>query len=86
MHYLNNQSNNTLQVREVLQQRRDKGSMSTAQKQLVLKHLTESKSLDHTKATLQDLERQITGEIGRLEVMTGKKNWILRLCMQKLAV
>lgn len=71
---------------EVLRQRQDQGCMSTLLKRLVLKYLKESNSVEYTRDKLQSLERQITGEIARLESMTGKENWILRLCMEKLYI
>jgi hypothetical protein len=86
VHYLNTQADDTLQVRETLQQRRGRGCISAPLKHLVLQHLKESGSLDYTKDGLQRFERQITGDIERLENLTGRKNWVLRLCMQKLCV
>jgi geranylgeranyl pyrophosphate synthase len=87
IHYLSTQAaGKTLQVREVMQQRRDTGRMTMQQKELVLNCMKEAGSLDYTRERLRGLERQCTAEIGRLEGLTGKKNWVLRLCMHKLAI
>lgn len=83
VHYLNTQPE-TQQVREILEQRRDRGRMSAPLKGLLLDHLKRAGSLEYTIGKLRGLERQITGEIGRLEALTGRKNWVLRLCMQRL--
>jgi hypothetical protein len=85
LHYLHTQPE-TQQVREILEQRRDRGCMSVPLKKLLLSHLKGSRSLEYTADKLRGLERQITGEIGRLEALTGQKNWVLRLCMQRLSV
>jgi hypothetical protein len=69
-----------------MQQRRDRGRMTMRQKELVLRCMKEAGSLEYTRERLMGLEQHCTAEIGRLELLTGKKNWVLRLCMQKLAV
>ncbi|KAK3306311.1 isoprenoid synthase domain-containing protein [Chaetomium strumarium] len=74
------------QVREVLAHRRELGRVTDAHKRLVLQHLHASKSVEYTRDTLQRLEAQIAGCIARLERMTGRENWVLRLCMHELSV
>jgi geranylgeranyl pyrophosphate synthase len=87
VHYMNSlPERKTLLVREMMQQRRDKGRMTVQQKRLVLKCLEEGGSLGYTRDKLRVLHRQCTMEIARLEEMMGTKNWVLRLCLQKLAV
>ncbi|KAK4237715.1 isoprenoid synthase domain-containing protein [Achaetomium macrosporum] len=75
-----------LQVREVLAHRRESGSLTDSHKKLVLQHLQASKSVEYTWETLKKLESQIDGSIARLERLTGKENWCLRLCMHDLSV
>ena len=55
-------------------------------KELVLEHLREAGSMEHTRRLLEDLRRQIDEEMARLERITGGENWILRLLMSKLKV
>ncbi|KAM7196549.1 Isoprenoid synthase domain containing protein [Rhypophila sp. PSN 637] len=86
VHYLNT-AKNTLQVREILKQRRTDGTgLSLPLKRLVLKRLKDSGGMEYTLDTLTRTRKHIDESIGRLERMTGKKNWVLRLCMEKLRV
>ncbi|KAM7217588.1 Isoprenoid synthase domain containing protein [Rhypophila decipiens] len=86
VHYLNT-AKNTLQVREIMKQRRTDGTgLSLPLKRLVLKRLKDSGSMEYTLDTLCRTRKHIDESIGRLERMTGKKNWVLRLCMEKLHV
>lgn len=88
VHYLNTEQNasNSQQVREVLQERQQKGSLSMPLKLLTLQRLKSSNSLEYTKDTLKRLERGVDGTIEELERLTGRKNWVLRMCMAKLSV
>lgn len=60
--------------------------MSREAKELFLQHLTELGSMEYTSKLLEDLRRQIDEEMARLESMTGRENWILRLLMYKLKI
>jgi hypothetical protein len=71
-------------VREVLEQRRETGSVSDSHKKLVLKLLEQSESVEYTKETLKRMERGIEECIGDLERMTGKENWVLKFCLWQL--
>ena len=83
--YLNT-ADDTLQVREVMQQRRTRGSLSLPLKRLVLQRLARSDCMQYTHATLEQMTKDIDGSIGRLERLTRRKNWVLRLCLEKLRV
>ncbi|KAK4185022.1 isoprenoid synthase domain-containing protein [Podospora australis] len=85
--FLNNAPlSDTIHVREVLEQRREKRCLSTAQKELVLKPLKGSKSMDVTLETLHRLQADIENLTGQLEERTGRENWVLKLCMYRLRV
>ncbi|KAK3399185.1 isoprenoid synthase domain-containing protein [Sordaria brevicollis] len=88
VHYLNTEQNssNSQQVREVLQERQQKGSLSMPLKLLTLQKLKSSNSLSYTKDTLKRLEGDVDGTIEELERLTGRENWVLRMCMAKLSV
>ncbi|GAB1315557.1 geranylgeranyl pyrophosphate synthetase [Madurella fahalii] len=85
VYYLNNVED-TLCLREIIQQRREDKGLNIHLKKLVLQQLKESASLEYTEKTLKQLEVRIDDIIARLERITGRKNWVLRLCMEKLKV
>jgi len=85
IHCLNSDSEH-LQLREVLQRRREMGCLSKELKLLVLEQLKSSGSMEYTCRTLRRLQTQIEAEVRRLEVVTGRKNWVLRLLLQKLTI
>ncbi|KAK4119290.1 terpenoid synthase [Parathielavia appendiculata] len=89
VHHLNNAPHHmALQVREILEQRRESvaGCISDSHKKLVLQRLKDSKSFEYTRQTLKALESQIDRSIRELERLTSWENWMLRLCMQRLSV
>lgn len=90
MHYFTTSSQaETLHVREILEQRREagvKGGLGEPLKKLVLQRLHESGSMAHTRELLKWLEHRLEERIGELERMTGKENWVLRLCLSNLKV
>jgi len=87
VHYLTtNGAGDTLQVREILQQRRESGGLAVELKRIVLDRLAKSGSLDYTKQRLCKMQSDVDRCIERLEVMTGRKNWVLRVCLLKLVV
>lgn len=55
-------------------------------KLLTLQRLKSSNSLEYTRDTLKRLERGVDRTIEELERLTGRKNWVLRMCMAKLSV
>jgi hypothetical protein len=69
-----------------MQQRRESKGLNVPSKMLALQQLKKSGSLEYTHRTLKRLEVQIDQIIGRLERITGKDNWVLRLCMEELTV
>jgi hypothetical protein len=75
-------------VREILEQRRETaaGGLSEAHKELVLQQLRESGSVEYTRETLVGLEGVIDGLVAGLERATGRENWVLRFCLQRLSV
>ena len=76
----------SLELEALLHSRRDNGGVSREAKELFLQHLTELGSMEYTSKLLEDLRRQIDEEMARLESMTGRENWILRLLMYKLKI
>ena len=60
--------------------------MSKALKSLVLEHLEVSGSLEYTRQTLRRLQEQVQAQIGKLEMVSGCENWVLKLLMQKLGI
>ena len=87
VHYFSTtHSPESLRLREVMQTRQQRGGLSAPLKQLALEQLKASNSLAYTRETLKRLEGDIGHSIGRLESMTGQKNWVMRLALQKLSV
>ncbi|KAL2139942.1 hypothetical protein VTI28DRAFT_4454 [Corynascus sepedonium] len=92
VHYLttsfscSSRATETLQVREILEQRREIGGLNEAHKKLVLRRLRESGSVAHTREVLHGLERAVDEQVEQLERMTGGENWVLRLSLWKLKV
>ena len=74
----------SFQLEALLHSRRENGCLSREGKELVLEHLREAGSMEHTRRLLEDLRSQIEEEMARLEVLMGGENWILRLLMSKL--
>lgn len=85
MHCLNSNPNN-LQLRGVLQRRKDEGGLDRPLKRLVLGSLEATGSLEYTLETLKDLERQIYISVAQLEAQFGTTNWVLRMILQNLSV
>jgi septal ring factor EnvC (AmiA/AmiB activator) len=75
-----------LQLRELMQQRREQGHLNMPLKQMALGQLKASKSLKYTQEKLKQMETQIDCLIRRVEKLTGQENWVIRLCMQKLSM
>ena len=85
VHYMNTQMGD-IRLREVMQQRREEGCLSMPLKQIVLRDLKASKSMEYTQNMLKQMETQIDCLIGRVESLTGRENWVMRLCMQTLSM
>lgn len=85
IHALNVQPNDFL-LRELLQRRRNVGSLTDEQKRLVLKQLEHAGSIAYTQETLKRLQGQIYAGVEKLEKTLARENWILRLLLQKLEV
>ena len=85
VHYFNTERDSS-QLRAIMQQRKERGSLSVPSKNLVLHHLKSSGCIEYTLGTLRQLQVQINGSIQRVEDLTGQKNWVLRLCMLKLGI
>ncbi|PQE26524.1 geranylgeranyl pyrophosphate synthase protein [Rutstroemia sp. NJR-2017a BBW] len=85
IHALKSNKNN-LQLRAILHERRDGRGLSSEHKQLALKHLKETGSLEYTRKNLLSLQEQINVEIGGLESRTGSNNWVMRLLLHKLGI
>ncbi|PQE07883.1 geranylgeranyl pyrophosphate synthase protein [Rutstroemia sp. NJR-2017a WRK4] len=85
IHALKSNKNN-LQLRAILHERRDGRGLSPEHKQLALKHLKETGSLEYTRKTMLSLQEQINVEIGGLEARIGSNNWVMRLLLHKLGI
>lgn len=85
IHMLNNSQDNE-QALSILQERRCKGSMAYETKQLVLEMMKECGSLEYTRGVLKKLECLVEVEIERLEQLTGSKNYVLRLLVERLRI
>ena len=87
IHALNTEdTRGSLKLEALLHSRRENGCLSRGAKELVLEHLREVGSMEHTRRLLEDLRRQIDEEMARLERITGGEDWILALLMSKLKV
>ncbi|KAK3331321.1 isoprenoid synthase domain-containing protein, partial [Apodospora peruviana] len=88
VHYMNIGSDELgkIQLQELLQQRLDGGGLDLEQKKATLSLLEKGGSLDHTLKVLRGLEAEVERCVDRLESETGKENWVLRLCLEKLRV
>ncbi|KAI1818647.1 isoprenoid synthase domain-containing protein [Poronia punctata] len=85
IHLLNNHNNNDI-VREIFQQRRDRGCLSRPHKDIVLERMRDGGSLEYTRQTLKRLETQIELDVGKLEGEMGRENWLFRLLIHKLRI
>jgi hypothetical protein len=75
-----------LRLRSILQERKDKGGLSLPLKKCVLEELERTRGTDYTRTKLEDLHHKVKEEVKRLEAITGRENWILRLLIDKLKV
>ncbi|KAK3991456.1 isoprenoid synthase domain-containing protein [Cladorrhinum sp. PSN332] len=73
-------------VKEIMRQRSEQGGLTLSQKELVVKYLKDFKSIEYTLGTLRGLEARIGKAVEELGQLTGKENWVLRLCLWKLKV
>jgi geranylgeranyl pyrophosphate synthase len=73
-------------VREILQQRRDAGSLPREAKLLMRQEMEKTGSMEYTRTTMARLHAQIEDEVDWLEAAFDQKNWSLRFMLQKLKV
>lgn len=52
----------------------------------MLEEMRKTKSLEYTRGVIKALEEKVEGEIGRMEDITGEKNWIIRLLLDRLKI
>ena len=79
-------SPNSLQIRSILQERRRNQGLSKELKDYMLEEMRKTKSLEYTRGVIKALEEKVEGEIGRMEDITGEKNWIIRLLLDRLKI
>ncbi|KAK4449781.1 isoprenoid synthase domain-containing protein [Podospora aff. communis PSN243] len=72
-------------LREIWRER-EGGGLSVEQKKVALGLLEGTGSLGYTCGVLKGLEAEVETGIGKVEGMTGKENWVLRLCLERLKV
>ena len=60
------------------------GKIPPEMKQLALDEMRECGALDKTKEVIKDLRVEIDGQVGTIERLFGRENWVLRLLMHKL--
>ncbi|KAL8792027.1 MAG: hypothetical protein Q9195_005368 [Heterodermia aff. obscurata] len=85
IHTLQN-SNNKIQLLSILQERRAAGGLSFELKKVVLEHMSQTKSLEYTKACLNTLHDEINWELQVVEKEFSAENYILKLLLEKLRV
>lgn len=73
-------------LRGVLQERRSSGSLSVEHKKIILEHLHQAGSMEHTLHTLKGLESDINSCLERAEKENRCVNWVMRLLVRKLLV
>ena len=83
VHLLNHTKNKML-VQGLLLERKQQGLMSFEAKTVMLEQLKEYGNLEYVKGVAKSLEIKLEEEIGRIEELTGKKNWILGLLVAGL--
>ncbi|KAH9990889.1 terpenoid synthase [Xylariaceae sp. FL0662B] len=75
-----------LQLRALLHQRRRKGQCTMEQKYLILAQMREAGSLKYVLHVLQTLHAELNAEVGRLELVFGQANHEIRLMLALLKV
>ncbi|EGX48138.1 hypothetical protein AOL_s00081g1 [Orbilia oligospora ATCC 24927] len=89
VHALSNQKTN-LQLQSLLQQRSQQGSLTRQQKDLIMKIMAKSKSLEYAATALEDLYVEIDTKLGQIEAKLAKKgfktseNRMIRAIMSRL--
>jgi ophiobolin F synthase len=58
--------------------------MTPEAKRLVLDQINRYSSLEYTRGVAKSLKAKIELELQKIEELTGKKNWILRLLVEVL--
>lgn len=71
-------------LQALLLERKQQGKMTPEAKRLVLDQMNRYNSLEYTRGVAKGLEAKIELELQRIEELTGKKNWILRLLVEVL--
>jgi geranylgeranyl pyrophosphate synthase len=80
------QQESPVELREILQARKETGALSKEIKLHVLDQLEEAGSFGYTIQTLKRLQERIQILVVEIEVSTDCTNWVLRLFLQKLDV
>ena len=70
----------------IFQQRKYQGELSPEIRKLALDDIKAAGALSHTKELIDQLQREVEEELGKLDERTGVKNWILRLIQWKLKI
>ena len=70
----------------ILQERRAVGKLSFELKQVILEHMSQTKSLEYTKACLDTLHDEISVELRAIENDVAAENYILKLLLERLRV
>ncbi|KAK6525709.1 hypothetical protein TWF281_010760 [Arthrobotrys megalospora] len=79
------QSAGSSRLQTLFEERHKTKSMTREAKEQVLTILRKNGSFYYTGRKMKQLEKEIDDEVCRLEGITGKKNWSLRLLLHKLA-
>jgi geranylgeranyl pyrophosphate synthase len=69
-------------MQALLLEQKQRGKMTAKAKKKVLGQFDKYGSWEYAKGTAQSLEVKAVEEIGRIEELTGGKNWILRLLVE----
>lgn len=86
IHALSEPNNNTAVLRSVLAKGRKEGKVSVELKKVALEQLEECGSLAETKSVVVSLQTELDDRVTKIECLTGRKNWALRLLLYKLRV
>lgn len=86
IHALSEPNKNMAVLRSVLANGRKEGRVPIDLKKVALKQLEECGSLAETKSVVASLQTEVDSRITKLEALTERKNWALRLLLYKLRV
>ncbi|KAK6506012.1 hypothetical protein TWF506_010938 [Arthrobotrys conoides] len=85
IHALNNTTEGT-KLKSLLTLRSRQGNLSAEQKNIVMKTLAQSKSIEYAFGVLEELQREMGSRLVSIENQAGEQNRILQAILEKLRV